>query len=304
MGRPLGSKHSEETKAKLRAAFKKLWQDSEYREHMVNAHKGHSPSIETRAKISAAKKGKHLTEEAKKKVAIASRGRHHTDEAKAKISASNKGRHFTKESRAKISASRKGYHPTEEAIANQSAAHRTEESRAKISAAQRGKHYSEERKAKMSITTKALWQDPKFRARVVAGNKATKQSLEYRANASAIMKACWQNPEFSEKMRKARNTKPNKAEVLLQNILDKHYPNEWKFVGDGQINLGGRWPDFINRNGKKEVIELFSNYWHPMFDVAKKKEHYRQYGFRVAIIWEDELKDEERLVKTFRKRFR
>ena len=60
----------------------------------------------------------------------------------------------------------------------------------------------------------------------------------------------------------------------------------------------------MNVNGKKEIIELFGTYFHSVFDVAQRKEHYSQYGFRVAIIWEDELEDEDRLVKVFRRKFR
>ncbi|GAJ10777.1 unnamed protein product, partial [marine sediment metagenome] len=71
----------------------------------------------------------------------------------------------------------------------------------------------------------------------------------------------------------------------------------WKYVGDGQVILGGFCPDFINTNGKKQVIELFGTYWHDVFDIARKKDHYRQYGFDTLVIWSDELADEEATVK-------
>ena len=260
--------------------------------------KGFRHTEETKAKISAAEKGernpmygKHLSKETKAKISLAIRGRHLTEEWKAKIRASDKKTWQDPKLRAQSSASRKGKHPTEEARAN-------------MSAAQKGKYYSEERKARMSIISKILWQDPEYRAKVVALNKASQQSPEYKARVSAIHKAQWRDPEFTEKMMKARRKKPNQAELRLQDILNRHYPSEWKFVGDGQVNLGGRFPDFININGKKELIELFGTYWHPLFDVAQRKEHYRQYGFRVAVIWEDELEDEGRLVKTLKRKLR
>lgn len=150
-----------------------------------------------------------------------------------------------------------------------------------------GHPVSQRAKRKMSAAQKKRWQSADYREQqIIAGKKR------------------WQERDFFEKVLRSRNMKPNKSELHLQDILDRHFPGEWKFVGDGQVNLGGQFPDFINVNGKKEVIELFGTYWHSLFDVAKKKTHYKQYGFVVAIIWEDELKDEIRLVKVFKRKFR
>ena len=76
----------------------------------------------------------------------------------------------------------------------------------------------------------------------------------------------------------------------------------FKFVGGGEVWLGNRNPDFINTNGKKQVIELFGTYWHPVFDVANRIEHYKQYGFACLIIWEDELADLSKLTKKIKRR--
>ena len=280
---------------KISATLKKLWQDSEYREHMVNVHKGRHPSIETRAKIGAAEKGKrnynygkHLTEEQRKKISMSVKALWQDPEYRARVSAThigkppgNKGRPLSEEQKAKISASGKRRGQDPEYRAKQSVAHMGKPSPMK------NKHLTEETKAKLRAATKKQWQDP-----------------EHQAKMSAIRKAQWRDPEYTKMMCQARSIKPNKAELKLQEILDKYFTGEWKFVGDGQVNLGGRLPDFMNVNGKKEVIELFGAHWHPLFDAAQRKEHYRQYGFRVAIIWEDELKDEERLVKTLKRKLR
>lgn len=87
-------------------------------------------------------------------------------------------------------------------------------------------------------------------------------------------------------------TKPTKPErILIHLIKANNLP--YKYVGNGQFILGGKCPDFINVDGEKQVIEVFGTYWHALFDVARKKEHYRQYGFSLLVIWEDELKNEE-----------
>ena len=259
--------------------------------------KGSHHTDEARVKIGVTSKGrpspnkgKHLTEEQKAKLRIANLGKHLTEETKAKIGAGNKSKHLTDETKAKIRASNKKTWQNPELRAQNSAITKARwqdpEYRARC-AAKRGRHYSPESRAKMSANTKNLWQDP-----------------EYQAHMSAVHKELWQNPEYAKMIFQAQGKKPNQAELRLQDILDRYFPGKWKFVGDGQLIVGGRCPDFINVNGKKEVIELFGTYWHPMFDVGEKKDHYRQYGLRVAIVWEDELEDEERLVLGLRKKFR
>ena len=69
--------------------------------------------------------------------------------------------------------------------------------------------------------------------------------------------------------------------------------------------LGGKVPDFVNINGKKQVIELFGDYWHGEKRTKKNKEtaerekieHYAQFGFGCLVVWECELKDLETLEK-------
>lgn len=102
----------------------------------------------------------------------------------------------------------------------------------------------------------------------------------------------------------AFNQYPNKPEkTLIKLIQDNNLP--FRYVGSGEVWLGNKNPDFINVNGKKQVIEYFGVYWHPLFDGAERTEHYKQYGFSALIIWENELEDEPKLldkIKTFTRR--
>ena len=93
---------------------------------------------------------------------------------------------------------------------------------------------------------------------------------------------------------------PNKGESKLISLLEKNsFP--FRYVGNGEVWFGNRNPDFINTDGKKQVIELFGAYWHPVFDVADRMEHYKQYGFDALIIWEDEFADLSKLTKKIKK---
>jgi len=74
----------------------------------------------------------------------------------------------------------------------------------------------------------------------------------------------------------------------------------YKYVGDGQIWIGHHNPDFINTNHRKQVIEVFGSYWHPLFDEAKLREYYKQYGFDCLVIWDDQLKNIPKVSRTLK----
>ena len=103
----IGINPSAETRAKLSAAAKKLWQNPEYRTKQTAAHMGRNRLItaETRAKISAAKKGKHPTAETRVKLSAAHMG---------------KSRPLTAETRAKISSALKKQYESERAASERS----------------------------------------------------------------------------------------------------------------------------------------------------------------------------------------
>ena len=114
----------------------------------------------------------------------------------------------------------------------------------------------------------------------------------------------WQDPTYVSKQMKARNRMlPNKCETKLLGLLNELFPKRWQFVGGGQLIIGGRCPDFVAISEQK-VIELLGTYWHGLFDGADRVEHYKMFGYRTLIIWEDELKGEpaeDKLVKRLRK---
>lgn len=127
-----------------------------------------------------------------------------------------------------------------------------------------------------------------------------KMSEEFCRKDSETLRKLLSNPEwrsqYIEKSLKNAQKTPNKPEAALLELINE-YKLPFKYVGDGQFILGGRCPDFINTNGKKQVIELFGVHWHPIFDVADRTENYRRFGFETMVIWEDELKDKNKLIK-------
>ena len=125
-----------------------------------------------------------------------------------------------------------------------------------------------------------------------------------RQKKSESMKERWKDEDFACYMSQAWNRKPNERELQLLSVLDRHFPNEWKYTGDGSLPeywIEGRNPDFMSVNGKKQVIEVFGYYWH-LYQPNRPSEeeliaHYKEYGFDCLVFWEYDVYDEEEVVK-------
>ena len=150
------------------------------------------------------------------------------------------------------------------------------------------KTHSDEAKKKMT-----LW------------HKGKKLSEAHRRKIAEAVKRNWQSPEYIRRVMDGLNKKPNRAEKLLDSILQRVCPNEFKYNGNFELGvaIGEMIPDWVNVNGKKKIIELFGDHWH--LDVADtwkrteqgRKETYNKLGFDVLVIWDNELKNEEEVVK-------
>lgn len=92
-------------------------------------------------------------------------------------------------------------------------------------------------------------------------------------------------------------TKPNKVEKMFIELINK-YKLPYKYVGDGNFWVRNANPDFINVNGKKEVVEIFGDFWHnPKLNKYCNHDHtekgrkliFKKYGFDCIVIWEREF---------------
>lgn len=97
-------------------------------------------------------------------------------------------------------------------------------------------------------------------------------------------------------------TKPNKPEKLLNKLLQRLLPKEYKINIKGNIMiLGRKVPDFVNINGQKKIIEMYGDYWHSDKFIKKhgcyentekgRIKYFKKLGWETLIIWEHELKD-------------
>lgn len=148
-----------------------------------------------------------------------------------------------------------------------------------------------ERKAKaLSIRTKHHWKIGSY------------------ADQPRKLRTRWENLSEKERAklirtaREATKAKPNNPEKKLATILDRFFPRQFRLNVSGKIVVNGRVPDFVHAK-KKVLVEMFGHYWHGEFtgvDERKnekaRKAYFQKSGFNTAVIWENDLKDEQ-LVK-------
>jgi hypothetical protein len=154
-----------------------------------------------------------------------------------------------------------------------------------------------EAKRKQSELLKQIFSDPAIRTKMsIAKVNACKDPKVIDEMSKRMLKV-WGNPEFVRKQIKARNVRQNKQEKRLENILEELFPGEWKFVGDGEVIIAGKCPDFVNINGQKKIIELFGDYWHEGSNPQDRIDVFKPFGYDTLVIWEKELVDTKQLAE-------
>lgn len=190
--------------------------------------------------------------------------------------------------------------------------HLSSEHREHIAKGRLGKRHTEATKAKESITVKAKFSNPvnhpwygkhlseEHKRAISKANHGKRHTMEWGQRMSEIRQMLWQDPRYVAKVMASRCVKPTKPEKELGNILGAYFP-QYKYNGDGSlgVTLAGMIPDFVNTNGKKEVIELFGDYYHcsKMTKGDWRRTElgrimaYSSLGYRCLVIWEHELKE-------------
>ena len=226
----------------------------------------------------------------------------HNPMTKKKISESLKGRLKSDNHKRKLSASHTGLKQSKETIMKRiehiKGKQRPEEVKRKISESNTGKKRSEETIQKLSESHAGKCLGEKNH------NFGKMQTAKAKKQQSEGMKARWQSSAYVKKQMKSRGVRPNKPELHLQSLLNELYPNDFKYVGDGEVIIAGKCPDFININGKKQIIELYGDYWHRGEKEEDRIKIFEPYGYKTLIIWERELEDINRLkhkIKEFNK---
>lgn len=187
-----------------------------------------------------------------------------------------------------------------------------------------GRPQSASEREKKAKAMKQVWQEPEIRNRIISHIKEAIDRPEVKEKhrigihrrwqnpiekqrQSLLSKQLWQDPEYVKKVIKGIGRKPTKPEQILASILDKYFP-EFRYNGDYSLGImiAGQIPDFINVNGKKEIIEVFGDYHHSPEVLGDRWQGselgkvmiYNSLGWKCLVIWEHALKEltEEELI--------
>lgn len=241
-------------------------------------------------------RGKALSQEQKEKIRKALTGRKNGPPSKEtilKISISNKGQKRSKEHCLKMSKILKSMNlvsPNKGKTFNSEWKNKLSLAKLGKPSPRKGKHLSEASKKKLHDANigKKLSEETKLKIGLAA--KGRKTSEDTKIKISNAVKGHWKNEKITEKRRKAFLIHPNKPETIVLNLLNKLFPNKWKFTGDLSLMINGKNPDFAHVKQKK-LIELFGDYWHKGQNPKDRENIFKPFGYRTLIIWENELKN-------------
>lgn len=126
---------------------------------------------------------------------------------------------------------------------------------------------------------------------------------EVKEKIRKTLKKLWADPIYRDKQIKSQNRKINKGEQILLDLLNKWFPDKFKYVGDGKLWIGNppKNPDFIHKEFNK-VIEYNGSYWHTEEESKIREELFKENEFDCLTIWDYEIKDKKKLkdkIETF-----
>ncbi|MFA5406945.1 MAG: NUMOD3 domain-containing DNA-binding protein [Candidatus Nanoarchaeia archaeon] len=193
----------------------------------------------------------------------------------------------------------------------------SEKHRKKLAIKHIGKHLSEETKQKISIAnTGRKYTDEINKKKGLKGNKNPFFGKRHSKKTKDILhtkaKEWWKltenrqkilNDEMLKRRLKGLIKRPTSLEKRLIDIIqENNLP--YKYTGNGSFIIGFKNPDFINMNSQKKCIEVrpkkMCHIWSKCSpDVYKKRqeEHYKKYGWDCIVIWEEDLKNTQKIVE-------
>lgn len=189
------------------------------------------------------------------------------------------------------------------------------ETKQKMAEAHKKRYENPDLRQQISTTLKEFCRDPSVRQRKAKASMGRPQSASERAKKAEASKRKWQEPEFISRIVRAWHRRPTEPELILKGILDRTLP-QFQYNGDLRLGIiiGGLIPDFPNVNGKKEIIELYGDYWHSskvIGDNWRRSElgrimTYNSLGWKCLILWEHEIKhlSEDEIVEKIQSSFR
>ncbi len=98
----------------------------------------------------------------------------------------------------------------------------------------------------------------------------------------------WRRPEVAKAVLRRFAIRPTRPEAKLSHLIERHRL-PLRYVGDGQLSIDGKCPDFVGTEDPQAVIEVFGRRFHREEDLEKKRQFFAKRGYRLLVFWEDDL---------------
>lgn len=121
--------------------------------------------------------------------------------------------------------------------------------------------------------------------------------MEHKRRLSAVLRGRSKTDAHLAAILRALQRRPNKPEAKLFTLLQRTFPNDWAYTGDGSVILAGKCPDFMNINGQKAIIEMYGDWFHRGEDETARAACFAPLGYQTLVVWEHELNDPEAVIK-------
>jgi len=122
----------------------------------------------------------------------------------------------------------------------------------------------------------------------------TKETDARLVNTSSKQKEHWKDPEFAKMMLHRRT--PSGPEQTFIDLC-----KEFRFIGNGDLVIDGKNPDFVCINDGHKLIEIWGEYFKKNRNPQDLVDFYKIRGYDCLIIWASELSHEEKVMAKIRK---
>lgn len=126
--------------------------------------------------------------------------------------------------------------------------------------------------------------------------------------------------EFQKGYKWSKELEERRIRNMLKGLFKRPTSLEQKFIaffnennlpftycGNGSLLIGYKNPDFVESNGRKLCIEVANKAIRRIFDKLnqeeyeeKRIEHFAKYGWKCLVLWEDELKNKQKILEKIR----
>jgi very-short-patch-repair endonuclease len=133
--------------------------------------------------------------------------------------------------------------------------------------------------------------------RIQSWSKGLTKDIDTRVlSISNKQKELWKNPEHAKKCLHRRTPSgPERSFISLCEEKSLSY----RYVGNGQLIIDGKNPDFVDSTGKK-LIEIWGDFYKVGQNPQDRIDFFKVRGYQCIVIRASELKDKEKVVSRIR----